>query len=301
MSPRTRLATVSALAFSLALAGCNRKAPEAAAKGTTAPAPLPEDVKPLAAALAPSAAPSETKDPSTLLATGELVSPVQSQLVSKVVGRVARILVDEGARVSEGQPMLELENDYLKLDVARTEAETARATAVLADAERDFNRKKELLGRESVAQAAFDRSQSAFEQAKASRMGAQAALDLAKQRLSDAVLRSPLDGVVLQRKTDVGERLSEGTVTFVVVKTAPLKLRFRIPERYLGAAVPGAKVSATVDPYPGETFTGKVSVVVPALEPASRTFAVEAVFDNKDGRLQPGLFARVELELTKRR
>ena len=85
-------------------------------------------------------------------------------------------------------------------------------------------------------------------------------------------------------------------MTFVVVQTAPLKLRFRVPERFLGAAERGAKVRATVDPYPGETFDGTVSVVVPALDPASRTFAVEALFPNRDGRLRPGLFARVELE-----
>ncbi|MBK9965239.1 MAG: efflux RND transporter periplasmic adaptor subunit [Holophagales bacterium] len=173
---------------------------------------------------------------------------------------------------------------------------TARASALLADAERDFARKKELVAKESVSQAAFERSEAAFEGAKASRLGAQAGLDLAKQRLSDAVLGAPVDGVVLERRVDVGERLSEGTVTFVVVQTAPLRLRFRVPERFLGAAERGAKVHATGDPYPGETFDGTVSVVVPALDPASRTFAVEALFPNRDGRLRTGLFARVELE-----
>ena len=81
------------------------------------------------------------------------------------------------------------------------------------------------------------------------------------------------------------------------MQTAPLKLRFRVPERSLGTVSAGAAVRATVDPYPGETFEGKVSVVVPALDPASRTFAVEALFPNRDGRLRPGLFARVSLDL----
>ena len=88
--------------------------------------------------------------------------------------------------------------------------------------------------------AACKRPQAPCEGRKASRLGAQAGLDLAKQRLSDAVLRAPIDGVVLEKRVDVGERLSEGTVTFVVVQTAPLKLRFRVPERFLGAAERGA-------------------------------------------------------------
>lgn len=299
MSPRSRHALLAALPFVLALAACGRKGPEAAPKEGAAPAPLPDDVKPLESVLSPAPAESGAKataDERVLLATGEFIPLVRSELVARVTGRVAKVLVDEGARVSEGQPMLTLETDYLKLDVARAEAEAARAAALLADAERDFARKKELVGKESVSQAAFERSQAAFEGAKASRLGAQAGLDLAKQRLSDAVLRSPIDGVVLEKRADVGERLSEGTVTFVVVQTAPLKLRFRIPERFLGAAVHGAKVRATVDPYPGETFDGTVSVVVPALDPASRTFAVEALLPNRDGRLRPGLFARVELD-----
>ena len=299
MSPRPLSAALAALPFVLVLAGCGQKAPEAAPKSTAAPAPLPDDVKPLEATLAPTPAAGPATGPAddrVLLATGEFIPLVSSELVARVTGRVAKVLVDEGARVAEGQPMLTLETAYLKLDVARAEAEAARAAAVLADAERDFGRKKELLAKESVAPAAFERSQAAFEGAKASRLGAQAGLDLAKQRLSDAVLGAPIDGVVLERRVDVGERLSEGTVTFVVVQTAPLKLRFRVPERYLGAAERGAKVRATVDPYPGETFDGTVSVVVPALDPASRTFAVEALFPNRDGRLRPGLFARVELE-----
>lgn len=299
MSPRPIPAALAALSLAFVLSGCGSKAREAMPKEGAAPATLPDDVKPLEAALAPvpAAGPAAaTADERVLLATGEFIPLVRSELVARVTGRVAQVLVDEGARVAMGQPMLKLETEYLKLDVARAEAEVARAAAVLADAERDFARKKELLGKESVSPATFERSQAAFEGAKASRLGAQAGLDLAKQRLSDAVLRSPIDGIVLEKRVDVGERLSEGTVTFVVVQTAPLKLRFRVPERYLGAAERGAKVRATVDPYPGETFDGTVSVVVPALDPASRTFAVEALFPNRDGRLRPGLFARVELE-----
>ncbi|MBK8596691.1 MAG: efflux RND transporter periplasmic adaptor subunit [Holophagales bacterium] len=303
MSPRPRHVLLAALPFVLVLAACGRKGPEAAPKAGAAPAALPDDVKPLESALAPAppaggsaAGATAPADERVLLATGEFIPLVSSELVARVTGRVAKVLVDEGARVSEGQPMLTLETDYLRIDVARAEAETARASALLADAERDFARKKELVAKESVSKAAFERSEAAFEGAKAARLGAEAGLDLAKQRLSDAVLRSPIDGVVLERRADVGERLSEGTVTFVVVQTAPLRLRFRVPERFLGAAERGAKVHATVDPYPGETFDGTVSVVVPALDPASRTFAVEALFPNRDGRLRTGLFARVELE-----
>jgi membrane fusion protein (multidrug efflux system) len=86
-------------------------------------------------------------------------------------------------------------------------------------------------------------------------------------------------------------------VAFVVEQTAPLKLRFRVPERYLATVRKGQAVRATVDPYPGTAFEGAVSLVGGSVDPSTRTFLVEAVFENRDGRLRPGLFARVELEL----
>jgi membrane fusion protein (multidrug efflux system) len=232
-----------------------------------------------------------------LALTGELVAPIRSDLVPRTAGRVGRVLVDEGQRVRKGQPLLELETDYLKLDLARAEADLARADAAAKDAERDFERKKGLATKGSVSQAAFDRSQAGAEQATAARAAARAALDTARQRLADAVLTSPVDGVVAARRTDVGERLGEGSVAFVVEQTAPLKLKFRVPERYLAAVKVGQTVKATVDPYPGTEFEGTLSLVGGSVDAATRTFLAEAEFPNRDGRLRPGLFARISLDI----
>jgi membrane fusion protein (multidrug efflux system) len=84
-------------------------------------------------------------------------------------------------------------------------------------------------------------------------------------------------------------------VAFVIEQTSPLKLRFSIPERYLGDLKTGQTVTARVDPYPGETFTGRIKTVGGVIDPSTRTFFAEAEFSNADGRLRPGLFARVEL------
>ncbi|HEU5163584.1 MAG TPA: efflux RND transporter periplasmic adaptor subunit, partial [Thermoanaerobaculia bacterium] len=113
----------------------------------------------------------------------------------------------------------------------------------------------------------------------------------------DSVIRSPLAGVVAERKTDAGEFLGEGGVAFVVIQTAPLKLRFRVPEKYLGQIRAGQSVVATVDPYPGEKFAGTIKTVGGVIDPQTRTLFAEAEFPNRDGRLQPGLFARVEAQL----
>jgi membrane fusion protein (multidrug efflux system) len=285
----------------------------AAAQATPTPA-LPSDVQEVAKvaqatptpAGADAAAPGTAADPAqptiseddgAVVATGELVSPVSSEVAVRTPGRVGQVYVDAGQRVRRGQPLLTLETQYLALDLKRADAEVARARAAAADAERDFHRKEELLGKQSVSQAAYDRSKSAYDSMLAAVASAEASRDLSRQKLADAVLRSPLTGVVSERRTEVGERLGEASVAFVIVQTAPLKLRFRLPERYLSEVRRGQQVRATVDPYPGETFSGRVTVVDGVVDPATRTVAVETEFANADGRLSPGLFARVQLDL----
>jgi membrane fusion protein, multidrug efflux system len=297
------LSAVVAVGAALLLGACSPSARPAQAASATPP-PLPADVQSVATvgvpangspggpADAPSAAP-ETR----LQLTGEFASRVRSDLVARTPGRVGRVFVDEGSPVQKGQPLLELETEYLKLEVERAEADVARAEAAARDAQRDFERKAGLLPKGSVSQAVHDRSQAGAEEADAARASAKAALGLARQRLADSVLVSPIDGVVAERRTDVGERLSEGTVAFIVQQTAPLRLRFRVPERYLASVRVGQTVNAFVDPYPGEAFAGRISLVGGSVDTATRTFLVEAEFSNRDRRLRPGLFARVEADL----
>jgi RND family efflux transporter MFP subunit len=305
MSPvKTRIVNVLFL-FAAALASaCGPKAepPEPAPPDHVAQANrdvkpvLPEDVKKGLAEVA--AVAEETAEESMVLReSGELVSPVQSEISAKIPGRVGEVFVDEGARVRRGQPLLSIESDYLKIEVDRAQAALARATAAEGEARRDFERKEGLLAKGSVSQAVYDRTRATLDQAEATRAEAEAALALAKQRLADAVMVSPIDGIVAERKTEVGERLGEATVAFVLVQMSPLKVRFRLPERYLAQVERGQVVRAWVDPYPDEVFEGKVTIVVRAVDPATRTFVVEAEIPNRDERLKPGLFARVELDL----
>lgn len=230
-----------------------------------------------------------------LQVSGEVASPVASELVPRTGGRVEAVLVDAGDLVREGQTLARLETDYLRLDRERAAAELSRARAARQEAESDFRRKAELLQRNSIPQAVHDRSKGAFEQAQAQVAAAQAALDLVDQRIADAQLRSPLDGVVAERRVDPGERLSDSTVAFVVMRVRPLELRFELPERYLPQVSTGQQVRARVDAYPLEVFAGEVVRLSRVVDPTSRRFRVVAQLPNEDGRLRPGMFARVEL------
>lgn len=311
---KSRALSLALLLSLLAAAGCGGPKKDAATASATpaatpAPAPLPADLKDVAglaatpttpaASSAPEkpAEPEAGMTPGAVVATGEFVAPVRSELAVRMPGRVGQVFVDEGNKVQKGQPLLRLETQYLELDLKRAEADVARAKAAADDAERDFKRKQELLAKDSVAKAAYDRSQTAFASAKAATQSAEAARDLSKQHLEDAVLRSPITGVIAEKRTDVGERMGDASVAFVVVQTSPIKLRFRLPERYLANVHNGQIVRASVDPYPGEVFQGRVTQVGGVVDSATRTVAVETELPNRDGRLSPGLFARVEIDV----
>lgn len=301
----TKKAFILILVVSLfVLAGCSSEESKADTTTTTAATsaeapPLPADVQAVATATAPTttAANTTASDPNLLTATGEFVSPVRSELSAKLPGRVARMYVDEGSRVTRGQPVLQLESDYLGLNLRSAQAEMARAKAALDEATRDLARKKELAGKGSIPQATYDRSQAVYDQARAGYSAASAQADLLRQQIADSTLRSPVNGIVAEKRTEIGARLGDGGVAFVVVQLSPIRLRFQVPERYLGHIKAGDSVTARVDPYPNEAFTGTIKTVGGVIDPKTRTMFAEAEFANRDGRLRPGLFARVEARL----
>jgi RND family efflux transporter MFP subunit len=296
---------ITALALTLVSCSGEESKAETADKpvgtATTEPPALPSEVQAISTAMTattPQTAAGETPvADNAYSATGEFISPVRSELAAKVPGRVLRMYVDEGSRVHKGQPVLVVETDYAQLNLRAAEAEVARAKAVRDEAARDVERKRGLAAKDSIPRATLDRSQAMYEQSNAALAAASAQAALLRRQVADSTLRSPVEGIVAEKRTDVGARHGDGGVAFVVVQLSPLKLRFAVPERFLGRINAGDRVTATVDPYPNEKFEGIVKTVGGVIDPKTRTMFAEAEFANRDGRLRPGLFARVETKL----
>jgi membrane fusion protein (multidrug efflux system) len=92
-----------------------------------------------------------------------------------------------------------------------------------------------------------------------------------------------------------------GQTLFELVALDPIEVEFHIAERDSARVAPAQRVTVSVEPFPGEIFTGEVSVVSPTIDTATRTLRVEARVANPDGRLRPGLFARVDLGVAQRK
>jgi len=189
-------------------------------------------------------------------------------------------------------------------------AEVANARAAFELAETEFARTKMLQERQLVSRSEFDQKQAQveasrrqYEVAKNSAeqqyqalMGARARVAMARKALDDTVVRAPFDGVVGERLVSVGDYVTRGMKIASVMRVSPLRLELTVPAQYVSAVAVGSAVTLEVDAVPGQTFVGQVRFVSPALRSETRALVVEAVVDNTDGRLKPGLFATARIE-----
>ena len=116
-----------------------------------------------------------------------------------------------------------------------------------------------------------------------------------KNLLENTSLLSPINGVVTARNYDNGDMYSGGEPVLVVEQITPVKLYINVSEGYFTKVKKGAPVSVKVDVYGDEEFEGKISLVYPTIDPATRTFPVEIQLVNRDQRVRPGMFARATL------
>ena len=263
---------------------------------------------------------------------GTLTSPDQARVSSEAAGVVRQVMVELGTEVRAGDPLVRLDPRESELAVQRAESALRQTEAQLgmadggasaeqvaairtAEANRDdarsaFERAERLVQRGllapvelqnaqtrlKVAEAAY---QSAVDSTRSVRAGLQdrrASLELAKKKLADAVIRAPFAGLVSERLVQAGEMIRENTPVATIVQVDPLKLRTAVQEKFAALIKPGLAVRFRVESMPNEDFLGKVAYVSPAVDVATRTFAVEAVVDNKDRRLKPGFFAKGVIE-----
>jgi RND family efflux transporter MFP subunit len=268
-----------------------------------------------------------------LRVTGSLVADEQADVAAETAGRVIGTPVERGTHVSAGTVLIRVSATEADASLREAEANAAQlearlglsarqdfdplkvpdvlnAKASLDWAEADFARIKALLDQKVVSQAEYDQKltqvQAARQQYRTAQNGAQqsyrslqaarARVDLARKSAADTVVRAPFSGIVAERLVGTGDYVSKGMKVATVVRIDPVRVELTVPEQYLSQVKTGQPVRLTVDAYPGETFHAKVRFVSPALKTNQRALTVEAVADNKDGRLKPGLFATALLQ-----
>lgn len=228
-------------------------------------------------------------------ASGELRAQDDASIASEVAARVTAVLVDDGDAVAEGQVLVEIDPERRELEVADARAGLTEAEASLRERQRDHDRVRSLHERDIASDAQLDQAATELALARSRVEAARARLGVAARALEDASVRAPFAGRVARRQVSRGEYVQVGQTLFDLVALDPIEVEFHVAERDSARVALEQDVEVRVSPYPEEQFWGRVSVIAPTIDPATRTLRVEAEIENADGRLRPGLFARVDL------
>ncbi|MBI3766568.1 MAG: efflux RND transporter periplasmic adaptor subunit, partial [Ignavibacteriales bacterium] len=239
-------------------------------------------------------------------ATGT-INPVQTvQVGSQVSGIISRMFVDFNSEVKKGQIIAVIDSTFLYASVKEAEANLERNQAQVNEAKRSLTRTEELFKKDLVSQADLDAAKTAYESALAQLKQTQAALDRTKVNLRYAIIRAPIDGVVISRDVDVGQTVAASLQTPKLFSIANdlkrMQVEASVDEADIGQIKEGQSVSFTVDAYPYEQFRGSVTQVrlAPVNVQNVVTYTVVIEVPNPDLKLRPGMTATVSVLVDKK-
>lgn len=206
--------------------------------------------------------------------TATVKADVKNNIAPSAPVRIDKILVEVGDRVTKGQKLVLMDEANLK-----------QAKFQLDNQEIEFKRTDELYKVGGVSKSEWDASKMALDVKKT-----------AYQNLKEnTALLSPISGVVSARNYDNGDMYSGGDPVLTVEQITPVKLVINVSETYYPKVKKGETVKVKVDVYGDEEFDGKINLVYPTIDEATRTFPVEIILNNRDQKVRPGMFARATL------
>ncbi len=255
-------------------------------------------------------------DIQALVVTSGTLNPIELVDVgSQVSGKIAKLYADYNTTVKAGEIVAELELEPLQMKIQQNEASYKSRVAALEQAKVSMEQlkakydralslfQKNLLSIEEkeAAEANYLAAKANVTSADASVAQAKIALDLSKVDLSYAVIRSPVDGMVITRKVSVGQTLQAGMTVPVLFQVATdltkMKVECSVDEADIGRVKEGQKAQFSVEAFPNETFSGVVQQVRYAATTTSNvvTYTTVVNVDNPEKKLRPGMTATVSI------
>jgi RND family efflux transporter MFP subunit len=227
------------------------------------------------------------------------VGTVQPEQVAAVTARVTAAVVEvrvsAGQRVTKGELLVVLDDRDLRHRVEQAQEAVRMAAATLEQARSDYNRDKPLFDQQVITPFDFEHTQTNLKTSEANLKRLQEALREAEVDLSYAVIRSPFDGVVIDKQANVGDLASPGRPLFTMYEQGRLWLEANVPEEMLARVRLNAPMTVRIDAA-GREIRGRVVEIVPSSDPSSRTGIVRVRLNSPEG-LVPGMFGRLRIPL----
>lgn len=249
---------------------------------------------------------------SALEISGTLAAKSRVGLKPKLPGRLERVLVDVGDRVSAGQAVATIDRGEVDAQVDASVAAVAVANAALESAEAslanavtEHDRAKNLFESGALPRQRLDAAETAHraavaqrDLAKANKAQAEATLRRTREVQRDTTLYAPVAGFVVERNYDPGAIPGDLPVV-VVADLRQLKLEAGVSELEAGRLKLGLPATIAVQAKPGQTFSGRLAAIVPEVDERNRHFRIDVRVANADGALLSGMYATARLVLTR--
>jgi HlyD family secretion protein len=236
----------------------------------------------------------------TVSSTGTLAAVETVEVGTEVSGTMQRVLVDFNDSVRKGQVLAEIRQDLFTASVREGEAAVARAEAELEVAQRELMRFEALFDAGYISEQEFLPARLKVAQARASLVSAQAVLKRGETNLGSTVIRSPIDGTIIQRSVDAGQTvaasLNTPTLFLIARDLSRMRIEAKVDETDIGLIRQGQEVRFTVQSYPDQTFSGTVRQIRLQPEVLQNVVTYTVIVDalNEGGSLMPGMTATVD-------
>lgn len=243
--------------------------------------------------------------------SGRLEAIERIEVRSRAAGTVQAVHFREGALVKQGDLLFTIDAAPYAAEVERAEAQTMAARSRLAHARSEHERSQRLWDERAIAQREFDERTNGLREAEANLRAAEAALQSAKLNLGYTQVRAPIAGRIGRIEINAGNLVAAGPgapVLTTLVSVSPIYASFDADEQLIVRALKdlpgGASARAQLERIPVQMgtaatpqlpFEGRLQLVDNQVDTRSGTIRVRAVFDNKDGSLIPGQFARLRM------
>ena len=250
-----------------------------------------EDKEPPIAVKVATAGPGDDKP--FISASGKVDAIQTADLGTRMMGFVDRIYVKVGDRVKKGQVLLVINNADLQAKLARANAGIAEAKAGFANAEKDYNRYKNLLAANSASQKEMDDMATNFEMAKARLEVAQQVKNEVNAQFSYANIRAPFDGVVTQRFVEPGDLANPGTTLIALESPGSFQVYANVPENEISRINTGSQVKVTIKSI-DERIDGQVVEVSSSAISTGGQYLVKVALAHAGKEIRSGMFATVD-------
>jgi len=281
-------ASATSLLFVFAAVGCRGRADKAPPAATGAIVVGPENVSIV----------KQEEITSGPAISGSLQPEKEATLRAQVGGPVMDAYVEVGQKVAKGQPLIRIDDSAIREQVLSARSAVTTAQNNLDLAEHNLQRSQTLIAAGAIAPRDLETTQNTAVAARAQLENARAQLANAEKQLAYTHVDAPFGGAVSARPASPGDVVTIGTALVTVVDPASMRLEASVPSDQLIALRLGMPVDFAVRGYPMRTFTGRVTRISPAADPATRQVPIVVTIPNGGNALVAGLFAdgRVESE-----